>query len=414
MRLRWWALCAWVLPACMGQVRTDETPPDAGHPTPDSGVTSGPDAGAADSGSPGFDSGSPAADGGRKVPLFVAQGSMGRSTLSCDDGQTWVANRAWDIDGDPLVCGSTTPVICYQGTETFDIGGQCQAHQPCLDSLDVAKGVVFGNGTFVATWGWGPAGVVRQSTNGIDWTTTHSGEPFGGIAFGAGAFVVASRSPFASSDGATWTASQTADFHMPDGGIIWSVRRFAYGDDNGGKFLAVADGDVLISSDKGVSWQRPSVLPQFGGAVSDYGDILYGNGVWVIVDYSGTANYSTDHGDTWTAVQTGVTEVLSRGIWTGSEFWIWGSGYRLSSPDGAHWTKTPLTSQVRLEGVVARNPLTGTLVAVDNVWNGYGQLAMLRSADGLTWTSLPAGAFAPSHPIWAITFGYADPSSACP
>jgi hypothetical protein len=37
-----------------------------------------------------------------KAPIFVAQGSLGRTTISCDDGKTWAANHSWDIDADPL------------------------------------------------------------------------------------------------------------------------------------------------------------------------------------------------------------------------------------------------------------------------------------------------------------------------
>jgi hypothetical protein len=379
----------------------------------DAGMAPPVDAGAVDSGS-SLDSGTPGLDAGTGlVPVFVAQGMMGRTTVSCDDGQTWIANKAWDLDADPLVCGSSQQITCWMGTETYDVGGQCQTFTPCIDSPDVAKGVVFGNGTFVATWGWGPAGVVRQSTNGIDWVTTHSGEPFGGIAFGDGHFVLSSRSPFSSTDGSQWDAGQTANFQDPDGGILWSVRRFAYADEQGGRFVAVSDGVILISSDDGATWHSPSVPPQFGGAVSDYGDILSGNGRIVIIDDSGTANVSTDGADTWQAAQTGVTQILSRGIWTGTEFWIWAQNYRLSSSDGLHWTQTPLTGQTWIEGVVAQSPLTGTLVAVQNEWDGYSQQQLIRSSDGVAWTTLPAGAFAASHPLWAITFGYA-PSATCP
>jgi hypothetical protein len=387
---------------------------DGGIALKDAGVSMGStDAGSPDAGA--FGDAGPA-DAGNFVPLFVAQGMMGRTTISCDDGETWVANHSWDLDADPLVCGSTQMVTCWQGSETFDTTGQCQTFSPpCIDSPDVAKGVAFGNGTFVATWGWGPTGVVRQSSNGIDWTTTHAGDPFGGVVFGAGRFVLSSRSPFWSTDGANWTAGQTANFQQPDGGgILWSVRRFAYADYQGGRFIAVSDGVLLISSDGGETWHSPTVPPQFGGAVSDYGDVLYGNGLIVIIDSAGTVNVSSDGGDTWTTYQTGQTQILSRGIWTGTEFWIWANGYRLSSPDGKTWTQTPLTGESWIEGVVARSPLTGTLVAVQNEWNGYSQQVLLRSADGVNWDLLPASAFVASHPLWAITFGYAPPSAACP
>jgi hypothetical protein len=54
-----------------------------------------------------------------------------------------------------------------------------------------------------------------------------------------------------------------------------------------------------------------------------------------------------------------------------------------------------------------------TLVAVNDVWLGYDAQVFLRSTDGLTWDTLPAGSFAPSHPIFFITHGFAEASDAC-
>ena len=49
-----------------------------------------------------------------------------------------------------------------------------------------------------------------------------------------------------------------------------------------------------------------------------------------------------------------------------------------------------------------------------NVWEGYDQQSFYRSTDGLTWDELGAGAFVPSHGIFYVTFGYAEPSADCP
>lgn len=354
-----------------------------------------------------------------KVPMFVAQGSAGRTTVSCDDGHTWVGDHSWDIDADPLMCGMAQSAVCYGATCSYLVNDECVQMECCNDSPDVAKGVIWGDGQFVATWGWGQPGAVRRSTNGIDWTTTHPNDSFGGLAYGGGRFVLASRFPFWSTDGASWTAGETADFTNSDGSDMWSVRRFAYADyDGGGRFVAVASGntnrDMLVSSDGGQSWWRPSVLPDdCANEISTYGGIVSGNGVIVIVDMAGNACRSTDGGDTWSVTPTGLGQVLSHGVWTGSEFWFWGDdGFRISSPDGATWTTTPMATPTRL-GPVARSA-SGTLVAVGNVWEGYDQQTFYRSTDGLTWDELGDGSFVPSHSIFYIAFGYADPSSVCP
>jgi hypothetical protein len=370
-------------------------------------------------GTSAVDAGGPEAAPSAKIPIFVAQGQLGRTTISCDDGKTWVGNRSWDLEGDPLVCGAKTAGICDTGKCSYTVAGKCQQETCCYDTPDIAKGVIFGAGKFVATWGWGQPGAVRTSTNGIDWTTTHPNDSFGGIAFGGGRFVVASRSPFWSGDGTAWTAGQTADFRNADNTTMWSVRRFAYADfKGGGRFVAVASGntsrDMLVSADGGVTWKRPSLIPtDCALEVSTYGGIVSGNGVIVIVDQHANACRSTDGGDTWSVVPTGLTQILSHGVWTGSKFLFWGDNTTMvSSPDGAAWTKTKMTTPLRL-GPVALGP-NGTFVAVQNVWDGYDKQHFLRSTDGLAWETLPAAAFVAGHPIFYIAFGYADPSAACP
>lgn len=366
----------------------------------------------------GGDGGGGSAPAG-KVAILIAQGDVGRTTISCDEGKTWVADHSWDIDADPLMCGQKQSAVCYGATCSYSVNDQCEQQECCNDSPDVAKGVVWGGGQFVATWGWGQPGAVRRSTNGIDWTTTHPDDSFGGIAYGGGRFVVASRSPFWSMDGQTWTAGSEANYLNDDGSPMWSVRRFAYADyQGGGRFVAVASGntnrDMLVSSDGGETWWRPSVIPDdCANEVSTYGGIVSGNDVIVIVDQSANACRSTDGGDTWSVVPTGLGQILSHGVWTGSEFRFWGDdAYMVSSPDGATWTKTPMVTPTRL-GPVAQSA-SGTLVAVGNVWEGYDKQSFLRSTDGSTWEELPAGAFVASHPIFYLTAGWADPSAECP
>jgi hypothetical protein len=354
------------------------------------------------------------------VPMFVAQGSAGRTIVSCDDGNTWVGNHSWDVDADPLMCGMAQDARCYETDCSYEIGGQCETMQCCNDTPDVAKGVIYGDGAFVATWGWGQPGAIRRSTNGIDWTTTHPNDSFGGVAYGGGHFVAASRYPFWSADGVDWTAGEMADFQDFVNDIdIWSVRRFAYLDFNGeSRFVAVASGDsardMLVSSDHGQTWWRPSVIPDdCAHDVTTYGGIVSGNGVIVIVGQQGTACRSTDGGDTWSTSPTGLSEILSHGVWTGSEFQFWGEdAFMVSSPDGETWTQTPMTTPMRL-GPVGRSP-DGTLVALDSVWQGYENQQFYRSTDGLSWEELPANAFVASHSIFYIAFGYAEPSEVCP
>src|SRR5262245_50601353 len=55
-----------------------------------------------------------------QVAIIVAQGLVGRTTISCDDGLTWIANRSFDQEGSDLLCGNKTPVRCITGWAKVD------------------------------------------------------------------------------------------------------------------------------------------------------------------------------------------------------------------------------------------------------------------------------------------------------
>ena len=187
--------------------------------------------------------------------------------------------------------------------------------------------------------------------------------------------MLASREPQWSTDGANWTLGGVADFKEADGDIMWSVRRFAYADHDGGRFIAVASGesrDMLVSSDGGASWWRPErIPPDCAIGVGTYGDILYGNGIIVIIDYEGNACRSTDGGHTWTVSPIGAEWIVAQGVWTGSEFMTWADGARFTSSDGVS-DRRPKSSharwlQARRAACLARSSITEGLKAAQSI-----------------------------------------------
>jgi hypothetical protein len=362
-----------------------------------------------------------------KVPVFIAQGMVGRTTVSCDDGNTWVGNHSWDIDGDPLMCSMVQNVTCFQGMASYEdtTNNVCVQLVPCNDTPDIPAGMALGNGTFVGAWGHGfYPGALRTTTDGVAWTTRHQSDSFA-IAYGSGRFVAAGNpDTYWSTDGTTWTQGGSAGFNTMGS----PVRAMGYGEyDGGGRFVAVSAGngrDIQVSSDGAQTWWRPSMIPAAcasGSIGAGGGDVLSGNGVILIVDQDGNACRSVDGAQTWTVTSVGLTYVPTNGVFYNGKFTYWGNNSpgsaaddtdMITSPDGVTWTKTPMVTSTRIGPVGVSD--TGTFVAVDYVWNGYAQEQFLRSTDGTSWQALPGTAFLPSHPIFRMIWGLADTSTVCP
>jgi hypothetical protein len=342
------------------------------------------------------------------VPMFVAQGHAGRTIISCDDGKTWVGNRS---DDDAYPCFSDPIHDCD--------------HHP-----GAGRGIDYGNGYFVATFGWGKPGSIRRSKNGVDWEPVLEGKTFAGIAYDGEVFLAGERPPQVSdASGAMWAPG--GDLDSP----VWNVRRTGFAPHDGGRFLIAFGGnegnDLNVSKNRGETWARPTSLPgACAGDIQWSGGFAYGNGVIVVLGGTGVACRSLDGGDTWTESTIGG-EVDARLLWNGAEFVTWGrdanyDSMRYTSPDGAGWTATPIevrkigpdgtpqTSPGPIVGAVTRSA-QGTYVAVNGGWEQwYEEQRFYRSADGVTWDELPAGSFVGSHPIQFIAYGVGQKSAVCP
>lgn len=343
--------------------------------------------------------------------LFVAIGHVNRSTISCDDGRTWVANQS---DNDAIRCFTSAPD-----------GGSSDCDHKYGSGRGIAWSAASG---FVGNWGWGDPGVIRKSRDGVSWSVVDRGTNFASMVVGSdGTLFAASRSGKVSRNaGDTWTNAGTANLQA-NGQAVWNVRRGGFGGTGAGVFVVVADSNTAMVSNDAMMWRAPQTYPSTCGANIQWeGGVASGNGVLVILGGDGVACRSTDNGVTWTAHQTGGN-IDSRLVWTGTEFVTWGSVSNqrriLRSPDGMAWTSTatalrrngaPVAGNGPLIGAVARSP-SGTFVAANGGWQTwYASQRFYRSADGITWDELPLTAFVGSHPIQHIVWGEGARSSACP
>jgi hypothetical protein len=291
----------------------------------------------------------------------------------------------------------------------------------CNHHLGAGRGVTYGDGAFVATYGWGyPGSVQRLGAGDVDFVTVFEGHTFAGLAFDAGVFVASDRPPFRSDDGgSTWAA--TGDVTSDE----WNVRRTGAGD---GLFLVAFESygtDLNVSSDGGLTFSQPREWPaECGRGLQFSGGLTAAHGVVLVVGADGIACTSTDRGQTFTVSQVGDA-VTAHLLVTPTGFETWGrvryDPFRFSSTDGVSWTAEATTTRYALGGegsgpsirAVARAE-DGTYAAVSDGWMAwYEQQRFYRSTDGLAWDELPEGAFVGSHPIGEMAVGLSD-AAICP
>jgi len=357
---------------------TDDDPAvDGSAPTTDLGP--GPsDAGRRVDGSPsGPDLGPPDPEG---VPVFLAQGHMGRTTISCDDGRSWTHDSSLD--------GS---VRC------FEDGFDCDHHP------GAAKGLTWSpknGGRFFATFGWGPPGGIERSVDGATWTPILEETTFGGLSYGNDVLVAGARNAQVSTD-----EGETFGERVATGLEVSNVRRGGFA---GGRHVIVGSGsgdnDIVWSIDGG-TWERPSTLPAgCGASIQNAGGIVDVGGTIVVIGGDGVACASSDGGDTFVESSIGG-DGASHAVATGTEVFVWTRGTVHRSSNGTDWSSEPTTPEDLRLGPVAVSD-DGTFVAVRGGWRTwYEDQEFYRSEDGVTWETLPDGAFTGSHPIRDIHFG---------
>ncbi len=351
------------------------------------------------------------------TPMFMATGHMGRTTFSCDEGQSWAGNRAFDTNGDVDACSEVQPVICYDDASGCqfldeDVCQQVATNCDCDHHPGQGLGIAYGDGWWVGTFGWGPApGSVRRSIDGVTWEVVVEDTTFGGLTYGNGTFLAGDRQPLRSQDGgATWQPTAPADFVAANGQTIYNVRRVGFADVDGGRFIIVATSgdnrDILLSSDEGDSWWRPAVRPEI--CLNNTRAILSGNDTIVLLGSTGVACSSLDGGETWSEVTVAADGFVGAdGVWDGTAFQWWDGGQRYRSVDGTTWTTEAMSPSLEL-GAVAADPQTGKLVAVRGGWTGswYEGQEFYRSDDGVNWVTLDPGTFVGSHRISRISIGH--------
>lgn len=330
------------------------------------------------------------------VPVFLAQGHLGRTVISCDDGKTWVHDRS-DSDGG----------LCWVSGPDFV---ECD-HQPTS-----AAGSDSGDGWLFTSFGHGYNGTVRASRDGVTFAIINQNSWGSGLSYVDGFLLwAAGQWPGSTDFGKTWVNTSSA---IPGGSFDTRViarfgRNLAVsGDPAAGMFSR--DGGkswFLVTLNDGVQWARNVKVAEGNGRLVTLSSRRDSNN-----DLVAYQAFSIDEGKTWhgKAAYTGPDDGYD---WQGlffsdGQFVTFAKGYKMTSADGETWVSTPVSNGGATRGPIARGP-TGTFVSIPNNWGGYyDKQHAYRSTDGITWAQLSGEAFQGGHPIGVIISGTL-PASAC-
>lgn len=351
-------------------------------------------------------------DGGPLPPtmagVVVAVGRGGRSTISCDDGRTWIENR---IETAPTVrCwgqpnNAEPQFLDAEGTMPNPDYLECDHHTSSV------TGLVFHGGAFFRSIGWGTPGRTQRSVDGVTWSepsaafaTTYLGL----VAFDDALIAMGTPQPFMSTDeGGAWTA--TSGSLGWESGHVRSATRSSYGPM--GSIVFITDMGIWYSADRGATFHGPEASPCDGRSFAS------GNGVTVLTGADGTMCTTVDGGATWQTQRLG-TSFTGSPVWNGTAFHAWGNasggGAHFVSANGVAWTTTMVPSaNFGAVGATA----SGAFVATNGIWNGgYENQRFFRSDDGETWEMLATDgtAFVPGHPISHFASGRVLANAYCP
>jgi len=296
-------------------------------------------------------------------------------------------------------CGiGTDPSNNYIGALAYsdDQGTTWQGKNSTVFSIKANAAAYNGNQWIAA--GQGANNTLARSTNGTTWTGLGKGifsEEATGIAWNGNIWVATGKGGNTlarSTDGNIWTGLGNTTFSVKATGIAW----------NGNVFAATGEGGNTIAiSQNGTDWTSRATSTLF----STRGTGIAWNGfIWVATGHGGnTIAYSKNvMGNAWTPAAT--TSLFSTGangvVWNDSvPMWVAvGTGSTntiATSYDGNIWTgRGNATFTVAGYGISLTGENPPQYIAA-----GEGGNSIVRSTNGINWTSLGASPFAKGYGI---------------
>ena len=342
----------------------------------------------------------------QRTKVFVMQGRLARTAMSCDGGMTWINDQSHD---DNLRCWLSDP--------------KDPRNVECDHNPYAGVGVDSGDGWIFANFGWGYPGSVRRSLDGIHWEILKSDGVGGGVVYALGKLFLDWGGGWLSSDqGNTWSSvSSVPSSVTEDHPLAFRL---------GTKFALVGRlNGIGFSTDQGQTWR---VTPYLGYQPRN---IVEGNGrivtIGVVNKTPPEANQlwaasSSDTGLSWTNKQIHALENTewSQLVFNGTDFVAWSRDMKVwKSKDGITWTSQTVVingptysgaASWVAQGPVGYNSQTQTYAMVSGEWSyWYEKQRAYVSSDGVNWAELDASHFKGGHPIGMITTAEIE-SKYCP
>jgi photosystem II stability/assembly factor-like uncharacterized protein len=260
-------------------------------------------------------------------------------------------------------------LCCYDGDTAKQItdDGQIAIDDPVNETSGTGQhlyGICYGNGLYVAV---GEAGTILVSSDGSSWSSKISGttQALNKCCYGNGLYVAVGNTNtiLVSSDGSSWSSKN------PSGATV-HFRNCIY---DGTQFIAIGSSGALFTSADGNTWSPVST-----SFTSQFEDICYGNGLYIIVSIVNSNNaviITSSDLSTFTQKYSGSALLYSCCYGNGM-FIVGGNAVILSSTDGNTWNTAATTRDIR-----HINYDINTFFAVTYNYGGY----ILFSNDGVTW-----------------------------
>lgn len=396
--------------------------------------------GGGDDDAPAIDA-APTSDGAPVVngtPILVALGEVGRSTVSCDGGRTWVADTT--LQDDPalsrLFCDVEQPDLrCGAGTCQYpNDSGVCSENScGCAQLPFASRGGMVHAGWVFKKVGEVQGNVLQRSRDGVTWETVVDADDnyVIGPAVAGDDLLLVGFNPSAdlnvwssTDDGATW--SEPAVFDLTE---LWAPTK-AVTIQHEGQDVALFFG--RINSPLALRATSAGAIAPIADIPSEClnpNNILIGNGRVLLVNGVDTLCISDDGGQSFT-VATGVepfasgalqlflsTHIADQGVaYDGTSMYLFGRSFAQQGPtvlrttDGTAWDDLGLQPEIDLP-VITYDPRARRFVA----WAGaYETQQVYLSDDAITWEAVDPAGFTRGHPITSVEVSVAPEGFACP